>query len=206
MDEVTLLIYPEGSSRFDLYEDDGRTNAYRSGARADRVRVRPRPRRRDDPDRRGRGRPIRDPGRPPLRVAGAHGGASRRRARRARRAAPARRPARHARRVVGGRGGLHRRPPARPHPPTRRGDAPDLTGGPHASRAQDLKNQVSVWATWGFVAHRAVPEPLRDVAQVRLYHSHPLRGGRVRHDRDQPYLCRGRSSTRLWPAGRAPHP
>jgi alpha-glucosidase len=34
MDEVTLLIYPEGSSRFDLYEDDGRTNAYRSGVHA----------------------------------------------------------------------------------------------------------------------------------------------------------------------------
>ena len=30
-DEVTLLIYPEGSSRFELYEDDGRTNEYRHG-------------------------------------------------------------------------------------------------------------------------------------------------------------------------------
>ncbi|MGH2390002.1 MAG: TIM-barrel domain-containing protein [Chloroflexota bacterium] len=30
-DEITLLIYPEGSSRFELYEDDGRTNAYRQG-------------------------------------------------------------------------------------------------------------------------------------------------------------------------------
>ena len=30
-DEVTLLIYPEGSSRFELYEDDGRTNEYRDG-------------------------------------------------------------------------------------------------------------------------------------------------------------------------------
>jgi alpha-glucosidase (family GH31 glycosyl hydrolase) len=29
MDELTLQIYPHGLSRFDLYEDDGRTNAYR---------------------------------------------------------------------------------------------------------------------------------------------------------------------------------
>ena len=41
LDEVTLLIYPEGTSRFELYEDDGRTNAYRRGpVRPDRVRVR----------------------------------------------------------------------------------------------------------------------------------------------------------------------
>ena len=31
LDEVTLLMYPEGSSRFELYEDDGRSNAYRRG-------------------------------------------------------------------------------------------------------------------------------------------------------------------------------
>ena len=31
LDEVTLLIYPEGRSRFEMYEDDGRTNAYRQG-------------------------------------------------------------------------------------------------------------------------------------------------------------------------------
>lgn len=30
-DEITLLIYPEGVSSFVLYDDDGRTNAYRSG-------------------------------------------------------------------------------------------------------------------------------------------------------------------------------
>ena len=30
-DEITLLVYPEGAARFELYEDDGRTNAYRSG-------------------------------------------------------------------------------------------------------------------------------------------------------------------------------
>jgi len=30
-DEITLLIYPAASSRFDLYEDDGRTNGYRQG-------------------------------------------------------------------------------------------------------------------------------------------------------------------------------
>ena len=34
LDELTLLIYPEGRSRFELYEDDGRTNAYRRGAHA----------------------------------------------------------------------------------------------------------------------------------------------------------------------------
>jgi alpha-glucosidase len=34
MDEITLLLYPEGHSRFDLYEDDGRTNGYRAGAYA----------------------------------------------------------------------------------------------------------------------------------------------------------------------------
>jgi len=34
LDEVTLLVYPEGSSRYELYEDDGRTNAYRQGAYA----------------------------------------------------------------------------------------------------------------------------------------------------------------------------
>ena len=31
LDELTLQIYPEGTSRFELYEDDGRTNAYRDG-------------------------------------------------------------------------------------------------------------------------------------------------------------------------------
>lgn len=31
LDDVTVLIYPDGASRFDLYEDDGRTNAYRRG-------------------------------------------------------------------------------------------------------------------------------------------------------------------------------
>ena len=50
LDEVTLLIYPEGASRFELYEDDGRSNAYRRGhyaltpvesvAGADRVTMR----------------------------------------------------------------------------------------------------------------------------------------------------------------------
>ncbi len=34
LDEVTLLVYPEGRSRFELYEDDGRTNAYRQGRHA----------------------------------------------------------------------------------------------------------------------------------------------------------------------------
>jgi alpha-glucosidase (family GH31 glycosyl hydrolase) len=31
LDDVTLMIYPGGESRFELYEDDGRTNAYRRG-------------------------------------------------------------------------------------------------------------------------------------------------------------------------------
>jgi alpha-glucosidase len=31
LDELTLLIHPEGASRFELYEDDGHTNAYRRG-------------------------------------------------------------------------------------------------------------------------------------------------------------------------------
>jgi alpha-glucosidase len=31
LDDVTLQIYPEGAARFELYEDDGRTNAYRRG-------------------------------------------------------------------------------------------------------------------------------------------------------------------------------
>jgi len=31
LDEVTLLIYPDGLSRFELYEDDGRSHAYRRG-------------------------------------------------------------------------------------------------------------------------------------------------------------------------------
>jgi len=30
-DEITILIYPAGASRFELYEDDGRTNVYRQG-------------------------------------------------------------------------------------------------------------------------------------------------------------------------------
>ena len=35
LDEVTLQIYPgRASSRFELYEDDGRTNAYRRGQHA----------------------------------------------------------------------------------------------------------------------------------------------------------------------------
>jgi len=34
LDELTLLIYPDGASRFEMYEDDGRTNAYRRGVRA----------------------------------------------------------------------------------------------------------------------------------------------------------------------------
>jgi hypothetical protein len=31
---VTLLVYPDGASRFELYEDDGRSNEYRSGHHA----------------------------------------------------------------------------------------------------------------------------------------------------------------------------
>jgi alpha-glucosidase (family GH31 glycosyl hydrolase) len=31
LDDLTLLVYPAGASRFELYEDDGRTNAYRRG-------------------------------------------------------------------------------------------------------------------------------------------------------------------------------
>jgi alpha-glucosidase (family GH31 glycosyl hydrolase) len=31
LDDVTLLIYPEGESAFELYEDDGASNAYRDG-------------------------------------------------------------------------------------------------------------------------------------------------------------------------------
>jgi hypothetical protein len=31
LDEITLLMYPDGLSRFELYEDDGRTSAYRRG-------------------------------------------------------------------------------------------------------------------------------------------------------------------------------
>jgi alpha-glucosidase len=34
LEDVTLRIYPEGSSRFELYEDDGRSNAYRRGEHA----------------------------------------------------------------------------------------------------------------------------------------------------------------------------
>jgi alpha-glucosidase len=31
MDELTVQIYPHGASRFELYEDDGRSHAYRRG-------------------------------------------------------------------------------------------------------------------------------------------------------------------------------
>jgi alpha-glucosidase len=34
IDEITLLIYPEGTTSFELYEDDGRSNAYREGHHA----------------------------------------------------------------------------------------------------------------------------------------------------------------------------
>jgi hypothetical protein len=34
LDELTLLIYPQATSRFELYEDDGRTQAYRRGHHA----------------------------------------------------------------------------------------------------------------------------------------------------------------------------
>jgi alpha-glucosidase (family GH31 glycosyl hydrolase) len=34
LDELTLQIYPEGAGRFELYEDDGRSNAYRQGRHA----------------------------------------------------------------------------------------------------------------------------------------------------------------------------
>jgi alpha-glucosidase len=34
LEEVTLLVYPGDESRFELYDDDGRTNAYRRGAYA----------------------------------------------------------------------------------------------------------------------------------------------------------------------------
>ncbi|HZQ99185.1 MAG TPA: DUF5110 domain-containing protein, partial [Chloroflexota bacterium] len=50
LDEVTVLVYPGGSSLFELYEDDGLTNGYRRGVyattaiesedRGGRVRVR----------------------------------------------------------------------------------------------------------------------------------------------------------------------
>jgi alpha-glucosidase (family GH31 glycosyl hydrolase) len=33
-DDITLLIYPDGESSFELYDDDGVTNAYRGGTRA----------------------------------------------------------------------------------------------------------------------------------------------------------------------------
>src|SRR5207248_2962050 len=33
-EEITLLVYPAGSTRFELYDDDGRTNAYRRGGYA----------------------------------------------------------------------------------------------------------------------------------------------------------------------------
>jgi alpha-glucosidase (family GH31 glycosyl hydrolase) len=33
-DEITLMVYPDGASRFELYEDDGRTNAYLAGHHA----------------------------------------------------------------------------------------------------------------------------------------------------------------------------
>ena len=33
-EEITLLIHPEGTSRFELYEDDGRSRAYRQGHHA----------------------------------------------------------------------------------------------------------------------------------------------------------------------------
>jgi alpha-glucosidase len=45
LDEVTLLIYPGGDSRFEMYEDDGRSNAYRRGGHAlTRVECASRPR------------------------------------------------------------------------------------------------------------------------------------------------------------------
>jgi alpha-glucosidase (family GH31 glycosyl hydrolase) len=34
LDDITVLIYPAGASRFELYEDDGRTNDYRRGHHA----------------------------------------------------------------------------------------------------------------------------------------------------------------------------
>lgn len=34
-DEITLMVYPEGASSFVLYDDDGRTNAYREGGYAE---------------------------------------------------------------------------------------------------------------------------------------------------------------------------
>jgi alpha-glucosidase len=34
LDEITLRIYPESASRFEMYEDDGRSQAYRDGRRA----------------------------------------------------------------------------------------------------------------------------------------------------------------------------
>jgi len=34
IDEITLLIYPDGATSFELYEDDGRSNAYRRGHHA----------------------------------------------------------------------------------------------------------------------------------------------------------------------------
>jgi alpha-glucosidase (family GH31 glycosyl hydrolase) len=34
VDELTLLVYPDGASRFELYEDDGRSNAYLRGRHA----------------------------------------------------------------------------------------------------------------------------------------------------------------------------
>ena len=40
----------------------------------------------------------------------------------------------------------------------------------------------------GVVAHRTVPQPLGNVAHVGLDDPHPLRGRRVRDDRDDPQL------------------
>ena len=124
LDEVTLLIYPEGTSRFELYEDDGRSNAYLRGRHVlTSVRVRGGAGPGDGPHRRARGRPV-GGARGPALPAPAPG----RRGRRGGRGRP-RRPAEAGRTGPDGAGLVGRRRGVRPRPssaPARRdGDGPD---------------------------------------------------------------------------------
>jgi alpha-glucosidase (family GH31 glycosyl hydrolase) len=132
MDELTLRVHPEGTSRFELYEDDGRTQRYREGRYAltefecsvapGEVTLRI-------------GAPREDTSVLPAPAALCAGDLGRRAARggrgRPRRAPAPRPPRRRGRGLVDGRAGLHRRPPPRP---ARAADG----------AAQDLKYQVSV--------------------------------------------------------------
>ena len=137
LDDVTLLIHPDGASRFELYEDDGRTNAYRrghyalttfecaTGPGAVTVRIGE-----------ALAETLRGAGRPPLLAGASDGSATGGQGRRVRRPAAARRLGPERRGLVAGHPRIHWRSPSRSPRRAPHGDAQNLRSQVPVSPAQ----------------------------------------------------------------------